>query len=106
MAMTGISRSPLVPTKANRRYIGEVVGLLMDTDAHHATKYLTDRKIIRATRRLYKSKIDHREWQAHVTLTLGGPNYLERAFIKDAKKAGVKFPIQKVQLKYPPKRRA
>lgn len=99
-------RMPLVPTAVNLRYIGEVVGLLLDTKAHHATKYLTDHKVIRATRRLSRGKIDHRAWQDTVILTLGGPNYRERDFIKLAKKEGYKFPIDKVQLKYPPKRKS
>ena len=39
-------------------------------------------------------------------LTCGKPNFAERAFVKKAVKAGEPFPVRKVQLKFPPQRRA
>lgn len=40
------------------------------------------------------------------TLAVGRPNYLERKFIRACKKAGEKFPVKKVQLRAPAKKRA
>lgn len=43
--------------------------------------------------------------RVRVTVSVGRPNYAERAFIKDCKKAGERFPVKKVQLKRFPKTR-
>lgn len=63
-----------------------------------AIAYLSPIYIIRATRRLYKGRPSRTHFEAVVTA--GRPNYRERLFIKVAQKAGVKFPIRKVQLRF------
>ena len=77
--------------------INQMLGVLMDDKAYRATKYLSPKLIIRATRRRYKGKIKD---PFEVVLTMGKPNYAEREFIKKSKKAGESFPIKKTQLKY------
>lgn len=67
-----------------------------------ATKYLSPKLVIRATWHNKPSKRNNRET---MVVTFGQPNYLERAFVKLAKKAGEPFPIKKVQLRAWPKKR-
>ena len=64
---------------------------------------------------VYRSPIDrvtatrqHRRTEGRsttVVVTIGKPNYKQRIFVKQCKKAGVRFPITKVQLTYWPKKR-
>lgn len=63
-----------------------------------ATKYISPKEIVRATRKTYGKKIRHGNIEIH--LTIGRPNYAEREFIKLCQKAGEPFPIKKIQLKY------
>lgn len=86
-------------------HIDKTVAALLDTDSWKATKYLSERQIIRATRRTYKHRIDKRNRSINVVLTIGVPNYAEREFIKRCKKAGEPFPVRKIQLKALPKPR-
>lgn len=85
--------------------VGRVVRTLMYSDAHVATKYIDKNFIVRATRKLSQKKIDKRQ-NAEVILTIGRPNARESLFIKQCKKAGESFPIKKIQLKFPPKKRS
>lgn len=84
---------------------------LVESGAHIATKYLDDKTIVRATRRLYGyRKHSKTPWlkgeNIEISLTIGRPNYVERRFIKSAKKAGEPFPIRKIQLKFPPSKKS
>lgn len=72
-------------------------GLYVD-GAKTATIYLSPSFTVKATRRLYKGRPSRYKFEAIVTA--GKPNYRERLFIKDCKKAGVRFPIKKVQLRF------
>jgi hypothetical protein len=85
--------------------VARVIDALVAASAHKATLYVTASHVIRATRRLFGRKISKRD-NIDIVLTIGRPNYLERRFIKQAKKAGVPFPVKKVQLRFPPKKRA
>ena len=76
---------------------------LLNNDAHHATKFCSPTRTIRVTRRLYGNKIDAKG-PIEVVLHDGKPNFAEREFIKLCKKAGERFPVRKIQLKFPPKR--
>ena len=60
-----------------------------------ATKYLSPRLVVKASRR-HKPRYGA---NVEIVLTIGRPNYTEREFIADAKKAGEGFPVRKVQLK-------
>lgn len=68
-----------------------------------ATKYLSDKLVIRAT---WQGKPSARNTRETMLVTYGVPNYLERNFIAACKKAGEPIPVKKVQLKaYPVKKK-
>ena len=77
--------------------VGRVVGTLIRTGAYSATKYVSPKYTVKATRRY---KLDHRASHVEFLVTLGVPNVVARNFIKQAIKAKEPFPIKKVQLKF------
>lgn len=87
--------TPTVPTPV----ISQVVEALLRAGAVRATKFLSEKEIVRASRKTYDGKI--KQDKVEVLLTLGRPNYREREFVKKLKKAGEPFPVKKVQLKFP-----
>lgn len=48
--------------------VSEVVRTVIDAKAHKATKYLSDREIVRATRRLIRGKVPNSK---NIVLTIG-----------------------------------
>ena len=76
-----------------------IINALLGERAIRATKYVSSKLIIRVVRRTFKGKI--KRGNVEMLLTIGKPNYQERQFIKDCKKAGVIFPVKKIQFKYP-----
>lgn len=92
--------------KYPRSAVAAVVEALLTADAHTATKFLGPNVIVRATRPLTKrGRLPQGNPRVHLVLTLGRPNYRERQFVKACQAAGEKFPVKKVQLRFPPKRR-
>lgn len=85
------------------RYVDKVVDALIAAEAHKATKYISDRMVVRACRRLFRGCVPRCD-SIDIVLTIGRPNYAERKFIKKCKAAGEPFPVRKVQLKHPSKR--
>lgn len=81
---------------------GRVIGVLISTDAKTATKYLDPKFVVKAT---HQRKPGGRDRGQHIIVSFGRPNYLERKFIKDCKRAGEPFPVRKIQLRPWPKRR-
>lgn len=77
----------------------EMLEIMLGDEVVCATKYLSSKLIIRATRRRYKGKISNKR-PFEVMLTMGKPNYREREFIRKCKKAKEPFPVKKIQLKY------
>ena len=77
------------------RSVLDVVGHVLN-GSKRATKYISPALTLKATRR---HKPRRGERAVEVLLTIGKPNYAERQFIADCKKAGVPFPVRKVQLK-------
>lgn len=75
--------------------VRETVGHVL-SGQRKATKYLDPRVVVKATG---WRKPTRRDRTATVIVTVGVPNYAERHFIKQAKKAGEPFPIKRVQLK-------
>jgi hypothetical protein len=73
---------------------GQVVAAVAGEDYVKATKYISEKLTIKATRRKKSKK------QTEIVVTIGKPNYAERKLIKLCKKAGEKFPIKKIQLKF------
>lgn len=79
--------------------------LLMEPGAWMATKYISPNLVVRATIRRSRGKVPDKWRHRDIVLSISPPNYLERPFVKDAKKAGELFPIKKVQWRKTPKRR-
>ena len=77
--------------------------MLLNTQAWKVTKYYSEKYTARATRQLYNKKIHN--GKIEIRFTIGRPNFKEREFIKQCKKAGEPFPVKKIQIKYPPKRK-
>lgn len=84
------------------KFVSQVVAVLIENDAYVATKYVTRSYVVRATRKLFKRKIDSRQ-NIEIMLTIGRPNYQERDFVKSCTKSKEPFPVRKIQLRYPPK---
>lgn len=74
---------------------------IIESGAYKATKYLSEKLTIKATRKRFKGRIDKRSRIAEIVFTVGGPNYEEREFIKVCKKAGEPFPVKKIQMRFP-----
>lgn len=84
--------------------ISSVIETLLRTDARQSTKYLSDKDVIRASRVVYTNRKNGKKsfnvYKNEIVLTMGKPNFAEREFIKKCKKAGEKFPVRKIQLKF------
>lgn len=76
----------------------QLIKVLINTQAVRATIFNDPKFIIRAVRKSYGGKFVKGNIEIH--LTIGRPNYAERKFIKLCQKAGEKFPIKKIQLKF------
>ena len=72
--------------------IRELTKEIIVNGAYKATKYLSDKLTVKATRKRYKGKFLKKT--IDITLTIGPPNYEEREKIKRAKKLGVVLDIQ------------
>ena len=81
-------------------FSGRVISALVGQSVKRATKYIDPKTVITATRVTYKGKIDKRDSTIDVRLKIGAPNYQERIFIKQCKKAGERFPVKRIQLKH------
>lgn len=79
------------------KWISQVVSLLVKSGMRKATKYVSEKEVITATRRTYQGKILREN--VDVVLKIGKPNYAEREYIKLLKKAGEPFPVKKIVLK-------
>ena len=84
-----------------RSSIARAVEAALAPGVRKATVYLSEDTVVKATRRHRGAKNSR---TTELILTLGRPNYEERAFIKTCKKAGEPLPVRKVQLKFFPKR--
>lgn len=70
--------------------------LLTSKNARVATKFISDKLIVRATRRVYKGKngsITPNQGNVEIVLTIGRPNYQEVDKISAHKKTKKPFPI-------------
>ena len=84
--------------KVSINAISSTVEVLLRSESKKATKFLSDKLVIRATRKTYRGRIDRRG-NTEVFLTIGRPNFTEREFIKACVKSGESFPVKKIQLK-------
>lgn len=81
--------------------VKEAVEALLRTDSNKATKFISEKEVVRATRRLIGGKIA-KTGNIEVTLTFGKPNFAERKYVKALKAAKEPFPVKKVWLKAVP----
>lgn len=84
--------------------VGKVLEALIENKARTAVAYLSEKFVVRMTRKLYDGKIDAREASTEISLTIGKPNYEQREFIRLCKKSGEPLPVKKIQLKFPVKK--
>ena len=85
--------------KITRQSISELAEIILEGKAIKATKYFSDKLIVRASRRTYGGKIV--KGNTEILFTIGKPNYREREFIKLCKRAKVPFPLKAIQVKWP-----
>lgn len=81
--------------------IERAVGAALVPEVRSATVYHSPTNRVTATRQ-------HRRTEGRSTtiiVTIGKPNFKQRAFVKKCKQAKVRFPIAAVQLTYWPKKR-
>ena len=79
---------------------GELATALSMDGAVKATKYLSPKLVIKATRKRFKGKIVKRNGIAQIVFTVGAPNFSERDFIRVAKKAKLPFPVRRIQMRF------
>lgn len=73
------------------RVVGTYV--VLNPNVRRATKYLAPDKVVKATRRFKR----YNTMSTDVVLTVGRPNYRERRKIALFRKAGVPFPVRRIQ---------
>lgn len=81
----------------SRSAFGQLAEAVLEAGAKKATKYFSEREVLKAT---YRHKRDKRNKRHEILFTIGAPNYSEREFIKRAKRAGEPFPIKRIQMKF------
>lgn len=84
------------------RDVQAVVDALLGSGAKRATRYLSEKRVVKATRR---HKPDRRARTAEFVVTVGAPNYAEREFIRVCRKAREPLPVRRVVLTPYPKKR-
>lgn len=84
------------------KHIADVCATLFATEGKTATKYLSEKLVVRAT---WQFKPSLRHAREDMRVTFGAPNFMERNFVKACKKAGEPFPPKAIQLKAYPKPR-
>lgn len=85
--------------------VGAVIDALLVTDAKTATKYVSPDLTIKAT--VIGRRPRKRDQRVYLNVTIGKPNYRERAFVAQCRKAGEPFPVKKIQLRaFPAKGKA
>ena len=83
--------------------IPDVVNTLLYNGAKTATKYISEKLVIRASLKMAGKKLPAKNARTiEIILTIGAPNYEAREFIKKCKKAKEPFPVKKIQLQFPP----
>ena len=84
-----------------KKDVGELIETLIDTSATKATKYIDYEYVMKATRKLFGGKIRKMARTIDIVLTIGKPNFEERATIKKFLAVREPFPVKKIQLKFP-----
>ncbi len=84
------------------RKLGECVGDVATlSNVRRATAFISPKLTIKATA---QRRQDKRDKSATILVTIGGPNFLERRFIRICQKAGMCFPLSQIQWRHWPKK--
>lgn len=83
--------------------VASTIQAVITAGAWRGVHYVGPKEVIRVTRERYDHKLD--KHQLNLRVHIGPPNYIERDFIKEARRAGEPFPVKKVQLQSLPKKR-
>lgn len=76
-----------------------IVMLQQHTELRRVTVYVSPRHTVKATR---QRRHDRRSRSETFIVSIGAPNYRERAWIETAVRAGLAFPVRKPQLTFWP----
>ncbi len=85
--------------EAVSRTMQATIQACLANQAVRATRYLNPREVCRVTRRRYRGKVPT-GGPVELVVTVGRPNYRERAQIRLLKKAGEPFPVKKIRLEH------
>jgi hypothetical protein len=85
-----------------KRVFSNVIKALSAENARRAVAYLDAKTVVMAT---WRSKVHARDRSHTILVTYGAPNYRQRKFIKQCRKAKEPFPVRKIQLEFWPERR-
>jgi hypothetical protein len=77
----------------------QAIETVLRTGSRQAIKYLSNKLVVKATRKSFKGRPARDRGQETLLVTFGRPNYREREFIQVANKAGEPFPIKHCQLR-------
>lgn len=88
-----------------RKAIADVIEVLSEKGTYKAAKYLGPKLVVRGSRRLYKKKLPSTKDDFEVVLTVGRPNIHHREYIKSCRKNDESFPLEGVEIQFPPKPR-
>jgi hypothetical protein len=84
------------------KVFAELADCILVDGAYKATKYLSEKLTIKATRKRYKA-YKGKILKGHaidIVFTVGKPNYEEREVIKRHKKMGMAFPLNHISEKF------
>lgn len=83
-------------TALETRMVGPVISALELECARTAVLYLSPKRVVRATRQFKQSR---RATRDNYIVTIGAPNFAERAAIKVMQRGNIKFPLKFVIVK-------
>jgi hypothetical protein len=74
--------------------VAELVDKIVNKGAVSAMRFMGEKEVVRATRRRYKiyKAGNRKDSQISIVVSIGKPNYLDRALIKKTKKNGGALP--------------
>jgi hypothetical protein len=84
-----------------KRLFGELAGWIIDKGAKRVVKFLAPNRVVKATRKTYRGQTRRealRDPSTTIIFTISRPNYSERLFVKQCKRAEVPFPVKKVRV--------
>ena len=90
---------------ADLNVLPKLLATLLREGAYKATSYQSEKLVVNATIRLARGKLPRKNENLDIVVKIGSPNFAERKFVKDCKKAGEPFPVKRIQLKFPPNKK-